>query len=385
MALLLACARTSPDADAVRRLCAPAQPAPDWARLLVLAEQHGVTPLLARALSSVCPQLVPGATLAGLKTWQHANSLRSLTLTRDLLRVVRALEARGLRALPYKGPVLAEMAYGDLALRHCVDLDVLVPANAVPSARQVMEQLGYALTPDALKHEAAYTHVHHHYAFAHGSSRTMIELHWRMVSRQFSLRLPFDDLWRRRVSSNLAGQPLRVPSEADMLLAVCIHGSMHGWKQIKHVCDVAELAQRQTTIAWRSLLTVARAAGAQRMLLLGLALAQSVLDAPTPDALRDEIAADETLAALCGDLRTTLLAGRVGSGEPDERSFYGYYTRLRERRRDRIEEGLRRLFIPNTQEWSAMSLPEPLSFLHYVARPLRLGARYAGARRWRRD
>ncbi len=304
--------------------------------------------------------------------------MHNLALARELLRLLKALEDGGVPVLPYKGPALAEMAYGDATLRYCTDLDILVRPQDVDKARLLLGALGYELSDEFREHEAAYRHTHHHYVLSRPGSKVPLELHWALVTRQFSFHLTFAALHGRSFLLPLAGHPVRSPSVEDMLIICCIHASMHGWKHLKDVCDVAELVRRRP-LAWDAALRRARSLGAARMVYLGLALAGSFLGAAIPPEAAAAVQADSEVPFLLADVCRGPLAVPSGEGRgPEIRSFWGYHVRLRERRRDRIEESPQRAFTPNVHEWDALHLPERLAFLQYVIRPLRPLWRYAG-------
>jgi len=52
--------------------------------------------------------------------------LHNFFLTKELLELLTLFEAHCIPASPYKGPALAIMAYGNLALRQFSDLNILV-------------------------------------------------------------------------------------------------------------------------------------------------------------------------------------------------------------------------------------------------------------------
>ena len=64
--------------------------------------------------------------LEALRQQDKANAHRALWLTLELLNIHRHLQTRGLEVLPYKGPVLAETLYGNVAMRQFSDLDLLI-------------------------------------------------------------------------------------------------------------------------------------------------------------------------------------------------------------------------------------------------------------------
>src|SRR5215469_866029 len=96
----------------------------DWQRLLRLAEHHGVTPLVYRALRDVDAG-IPAPIQGELRQRYEGNAKRNLVFVGELIRILDCLEAQAIDAIPYKGSVLAEAVYGDLALREFYDLDVL--------------------------------------------------------------------------------------------------------------------------------------------------------------------------------------------------------------------------------------------------------------------
>src|SRR5262245_34078973 len=109
--LLLGCARTS--AGEI-----------DWEYLFQLARRHSIVPLVYVQLEQQAPDLIPQQFLAKLKKHYVENSARNTLLTAELCRLINLFRDEGIEAIPYKGPVLALFAYGNIALRRFVDLDV---------------------------------------------------------------------------------------------------------------------------------------------------------------------------------------------------------------------------------------------------------------------
>ncbi len=97
----------------------------DWDEFLRLAEHHGVLPLVTRSLQQQ-PVRLPEHIAASLDKANAANVKRNLWFAGELSRILHHFSRRGVRAVPYKGPVLAESAYGDVTLRTFNDLDFLI-------------------------------------------------------------------------------------------------------------------------------------------------------------------------------------------------------------------------------------------------------------------
>ncbi|NEO17531.1 MULTISPECIES: nucleotidyltransferase family protein [unclassified Moorena] len=124
--LLLCCARTKLDPDLVDQIQLLVQQDLDWPWIVGMAQQQKVLPLLFRNLSYLECTQIPSDLWQYMQAKVRSITLYNLSLTRTLVKLLPQLEARGIAAIPYKGPTLAAAAYGDLALREFVDLDLLV-------------------------------------------------------------------------------------------------------------------------------------------------------------------------------------------------------------------------------------------------------------------
>src|SRR6516164_3559227 len=121
--LLLLCARSKTDAKVITNLVSEGL---NWHRLIELATQHGVRPLLMRSLKSACWSGVPLSIQLVLESFYKETVVRNLYFTSELLRLLDVFRRNSIPIAAFKGPVLAEVAYGDLALREFLDLDALV-------------------------------------------------------------------------------------------------------------------------------------------------------------------------------------------------------------------------------------------------------------------
>lgn len=124
--LLLCCTRTQINTATAERIKILIQSKIDWAYLIQTATRHGVMSLLYQSLSTTCPEAVPKTNLAQLRDYFHSSAFHNLFLTKELLKLLNLFESHSIPAIPYKGPVLAVSAYGNLSLRQISDLDILV-------------------------------------------------------------------------------------------------------------------------------------------------------------------------------------------------------------------------------------------------------------------
>ena len=119
----------------------------DWPLLYTAAHGSGMLSLLSLRLSGPDGSDVPEETRTALRAWLQSNLVRSVRASAEIVRVCTRLEAQGIRTLPFKGPVLAQLLYGDLAAREFADLDILVDPERYWDAYDLLVADGYA--PDA--------------------------------------------------------------------------------------------------------------------------------------------------------------------------------------------------------------------------------------------
>lgn len=371
-ALLLACARLSLSADEAARVRRLAAGAVEWERLFELARRHRLIPFLHRHLRDAP---LPSSAAARLRALHREGVHRGLVMAAELRRLVDALAAAGIEALAYKGPALAMRAYGELAMRAFVDLDLLVRPDDVPRAIEALSAAGYA-TALALSRaqERCFRRVDGDYPLVHRETGVLVELHARVSSERFCMPIATDALLRRSIAVPLGGGEVRTLGDDDLLVVLAAHGAKHRWKRLEWVAALAELlrAGRGEVDA-----ALARAAElrARRTLLLGLSLARRLLDAPLPPAAAAEIDADAGLAALAAQAEARIFADPAEEGEETAANLL-FNLRARDSAADRARYAVRWLFAPSPEDWRWVHLPDALFPLYRVLRPVRLLLRH---------
>lgn len=348
--LLMLCARTSIGNSQKEQVRSLAKNGFDWDELVRLAKKHGVTSLLYWNLNAICPDLVPSDVLLFLRQHFQANAARAQLLTQELIQVAKTAATSGVSLIPFKGPTLAAMAYGNLFLRDFRDMDLIVAREAIPKAYEVFEDQGYHTLDAQTKpySKDLCFKRYHHFVKAHGTVR--VDLQWVMARGDFSIQFDQQSIqWglaegdfsfqldRQSILKNL--QPIQLHDEEvmslapeELLLILCVHGSKHVWEELKWVCDVAELVRSHQDIDWERVLVLAREWRCRRMLFLGLSLAHRLFDIALPEILKQQITSDLVVATLVQNIRRSLF-------DPihsiDERDYHAYYFCLKDRWCDR--------------------------------------------------
>ncbi len=375
--LLLCCARCHMTPEQGERMRALVEAKPNWGFLVSMAHRHGLTPLFYWHLQSICADSVPQNTLKHLRDHFHANARRNLFLTAELIKVLNIFEDHEVPAIPFKGAVLANSLYGNLAFREFNDLDVLVHREDVLRVKDLLLSVGYRPEIDLTRvQESAYMRTECEYNFRLDDGRVRVEIHWEFAPRYFSFTFDHGPLWKNVARTTLGGIQIRTLSPEDLLLVLCVHGGQHLWGSIGWVCDVSELIRVHRAMDWNRVMDQAKRAGMKRMLHLGLYLAIDLLQADIPQVMLDRVRSDQSVHKLARQVREKLFfEGNLRNETIEGWRLKSIDLKMRERLRDRIKYCYRLLVTLNIGDWSVISLPPVLFPLYYAIRPIRLTAK----------
>ena len=312
------------DAKAVRTR---AEKPLDWAALIEHARQHGVTLLLFRALESACPDVIPIQEFQKLRQNFQMTANGNLFLTGELLKLLRLLRSNRIAAVPFKGPILSILLFGDVTFREFGDLDILVPMSDVIAARDLLLSNGYAAKHLSEKFDL-YTQFGHELDLLRHDGNVAVDLQWRFASKWIAFPIDLDDFWKRLESRPIGGEFVLQPALDDLLLLLCGHGYRHLWAQLKWIVDVAAYVNRfGETIPWCEALEQAAQLGGRRIVLLGLHLARELLGTALPQEVRNAIDCDPKIGELGLIVRNQII-GKPQTTENFRRSRQ-FVTKLR--------------------------------------------------------
>ncbi len=347
----------------------------DWEELLRLADHHGTSCQLYKCLLTSSGQ-VPEEVLVSLRQSYEINVRKSLALARELFRILDCASSLGVELIPYKGIVLSESYYGDMALRQAGDLDVFVRKGDAKRMKEAVRDLGY--TPRVtIPHNAedVYLGYGYEYTFDSPAGKNLLELQWALEPRFYAVDFDMEGLFDRVAEATVAGRKVKTPSAESLLLVLSVHAAKHVWGRLIWLSDIAQILKRKN-LDWEWVQGQSRELGIERILHVTLLLAHRLLEAPIPEAVEEAIAADQMAQEFAGALASTMRS--ESSQEELGVSYYRLMMRLRERRRDRWRFLTRLAFTPGPGEWEVVRLPKALFPLYRVVRLARLAARCTG-------
>jgi hypothetical protein len=354
----------------------------DWQALDTGAREHGVAPLVYNQLLAHFAELIPTDWQTHMRRLLEERAQRNLYMTAEMFRLANIFRAEGMIAVPYKGPLLAAQAYGNLAMRQFTDLDFAIRQRDLPKAAALLKANGYNAVFGTMAPEEGTHPTHSEYQFVRPAGNVIVEMQTEVTLRYFPRKLDFDAIEKHLTSVSLAGGETLSFSPEDTLILLSVHGAKHFWERLMWIADISELSQAAAAIRWAEAFSRAHEMGVSRMLNLALYLAYQVLEAPLPVDVLKKISRDPA-------------AKKLGDGICDRFSMSAHaqipiFARFRFRvaSRDSFSAGLRfamRLATsPTEHDRADAPLPDGMSGIHRWLRPVLLMKRY-GIRRPKSD
>ena len=371
--LLLAATSPDPNKGDLSRIRSLLDASFNWDYLLRLADQHGTSSLLYQNLAPL-GSIIPAVVLASLRQSYEGNIHKSLFLTRELIRILDCLDTLDVDVIPYKGVVLSEIYYGDMALRRSGDMDLFVRKQHVTRIKSAVRDLGY--TPRVLIPEDAegdYIESGYECTFDSPAGKNLLELQWALQPRFYAVEFDMDGLFARAVTGSVAARSVKTPSAEDLLLILSMHAAKHVWGRLIWLCDIAQIVKRGN-IDWNWIQSCARQLGIERILHITLWLTKSLLMAAIPAPIETAILLDKAACAFAEQIAVSIAAGV--EYQEEKVSYFRLMMRLRERRMDRIRFLSRLTFTPGPGEWEAVRLPKALFPFYRLVRLGRLASRF---------
>ena len=374
--LLIAVARVElrpQDETAISNLLSAAL---DWDRLLTLATAHGLEPLMFHHLSKQSAALVPEKAMQTLRAGSRETAQRGMILASRLQGISDHLHARNIDHILYKGPLFAEVYYGNCALRVFHDLDVIVPPAKIVITRNALAEIGfvdrYGLN-DA--QQAA--------AFRFGSQQLFtapggldLDLHWRIIPKSISPSLDMEPIWKRVTMASFFGRDVPTLCPEDMLVALCLHAGQHEWARLSTMCDIGQLLLHHPALDWEIVRSHMCDSNTSRMVNVSLLLAGQHWPIQIPPDFAARISADQHVTAFAQQIQSELWPAPELEASKQSQIHWLMARSAGENLGDRLRFLIGNMLGPTLSDFEVFRLPPILFPLYPVLRAFRLAYKY---------
>jgi Uncharacterised nucleotidyltransferase len=369
--LLLCCARTCIDYSTSERIKYLLQQDINWEYLINIAWRHGVDSLLYHSINKTSPDGISKLILNELYNKFQTNAVSNLFLTNELLKILTFLAENNISAIPFKGPVLGVLLYGNLAFRKFSDLDIIVHKSDILKVKNLLVSQGFQAVPNLTEsQEKIYIDSQLGYNFVRNDG-VVVEVHWTPIPKMFTFPIDPEKLWERLETISLAGKSVSVLAPEDFLIILCAHGCKDRWSQLKWVCDIAQLIDSHPSLNWEKILEQAKVLGSKRRLWLGLLLAQKLLGVKLPEKVLQDILSDSRMLPLATQIQEWMFDKNEDEFHFFERTFF--HLKVRENISDKFMFYLHYLTTPiREKDWELIQDIKLIFVPQVLRHPFRL-------------
>lgn len=380
---MLACARVRVDQEQVTRIQQAAAGIVDWDAFIQTCIRHKVLPLVFQNLTSICPDSFPEHLKSKLDNgYIFENSLHNHALVEELFVILNVLQKHNITAVPFKGPVLAQNAFGDFTLRRYLDLDVFISTADAGKAVDVLLRQGFVTENGTFGTDGindSYLQRIPAITLVHPDKHLSLDLQWDISNRFANIPIVLDDMADRIEKIMLNDKEVPSLPVEELFCYLCLHGTKHRWFNLDMVCCVAELIRVRKDIDWPYVMQYAKKLHCVKVVLLGSVLASNLLGAKLPESINIKIAQTKTMEHLAEQVYEGLFSTYMDSMKTPEK-FDSLLFQVKDRISDKIYYCVKMVFIPTKKDLEVLPLPNSLSFIRYIIRPIRLIIEYCKRR-----
>ncbi len=337
----------------------------DWSLLRRLAVTYEVFPLVNRYLKTRHPQadLLPKAEQAEWRKQAQVYAMQSLVTARQLLAMIDLLGQQGIPIIPFKGPVLARQAYGDVAMRQFTDLDFFVAPEDYLAVYHVLGDAGFK-PPDKGMERMVGLWSKLGRDLVLRNSRVVLDIHPRLIQGPSFFAIP-QEIWKRTRHIQLLDRPVNALSPEDTLIVLALHSARNNWTSLKAITDIAHLLSNHSQWDGPYIIRRMKRFGSLKILDTALRIVRQLFDAPIP--------IDISSAPITGALFNALAPDN--KEEDDHAAILSIMLRSLDSPLKKLRYLCYFLFTPTSEDLRVITLPQSLNAVYRLIRPFRLGWR----------
>jgi len=292
--LLLYCLKGEPDESKVARLEQLSNS--DWNAVIQQAGRHGVESLLYQRLKTRhLKVIVPTNIIQTLRAVYLNVAWNNTSLYDELAKVLKVLQNENIPVILLKGAHLAEVVYGNKALRSMSDIDIMLKEEDLHKSVNLLFQSGFSVTDEKQAkyivknitgHYHILPHLKHFPDLKNGTIK--LDVHCSIADEASSFNIDIDGLWKRARPTTIAGIEVLVLSPEDLLLHSCLHSVYSHFFEygLRPLCDILETTRYyRDRIDWTKLEHCAVQWNTKNFVYLTLRLARELLAAEVPEEL----------------------------------------------------------------------------------------------------
>jgi len=331
--------------------------------------RHGLISLVYHTLRDLSTDInIPPTLLSKLQAKYKLIAQKNMLLSAELIKILNLLNKHNIKAIPFKGPTLAQLAYGDITLRVFGDLDILVEQNQIYDAGVILTKYNYICDVDInFLQNIKLLNISSDLGFRHQTNKTYIELHWKLFRKKLSIDFIDLNIFTNYTTLNINKHQLQTLEINTLLIYLCIHGSKHMWERIGWIADIDKLITKYD-INWNFI----KNSNNKIPIYLGLYISHKLFNTPIPKEILANIEHNNNIKNLYQ--QTT----HLWSNHIDNRIKFkfNYHAQLMNSKFEYYKYYFKTLFGITQDDVLYKNLSEKYHILYILLRPIRLISKY---------
>jgi hypothetical protein len=338
----------------------------DWDKFIDIAYVHGVFPLVYKTLKDY-DRYIDQIVLKNMKSYNIDIVKQNMLMSAELIKVMKLLEENNIEAIAFKGPALAQMAYGDITLRQYCDLDILIKEEDVYKVYKLFKKdFRRSLHITSAQEKKWFKYAHDLGLI--NKNGIHIEFHWRMLDSDHPVNLNDIDFFYIKNFITIKNQAIQIISNEEFLVYLCIHGSKHMFERIEWIIDIDKFITSQN-INWDKFNKLLDNKNYKRFVELGLYLANFLFDTP----INRQISNDKNISIVKIHIFNLWSNTTV---DFNNKNNIKYMLKLFSNYMDKLKYIHKIYLKPTFTEYRYINLPEFLYILYYPVRQYLLMKKY---------
>jgi len=307
-----------------------------------------------------------------LKQQADDNVIKSLASKQMIISLQQLLQSKQVNGLFLKGIPIAEQYYGDISLRHTLDIDVWVEASGLDIVAAFLKSKGYVSSPDwnmlTPRQINYYKRTNHDLSFtsSQASMHPLIELHWKLRGPLGSFTLNPAVDFSMLSKQQIGNEAISVLNPVDNFLYLCTHGTEHAWFRLKWLFDLPNILSKVNFI-WPDLLARAKELNCIDHLCISFAILNDLFNIEIPAEIKGVSNESNVANALDSIYRSMASMSTVNADDENRLSHLKY--RLSQNKKGLFNWGIILTYLTSPNDWKLFPLPNYLFFLYFPLRP----------------
>lgn len=289
---ILLCSRTQMDEDQIQLAQKIAQDKLDWDYIFQKAQENGVAPLIYQNLRKI-NDLIPSEIIENFKMAYIISCFENERLYEDLREILKTFNNEKIPVFVYKGAVLGEIVYRDIAFRSMFDIDLLVRIEDWLRIKDILSRLNFIplpfpeyFVPD--KEVSSATPIDYHIPYGN-KKNTRLEFKFHLFWLDFP-KFETKRIWENAKIAKIAEADVYIPPPEDQILLHCISLLRHNYRGLIWFCDISELIRHyEEEINWKKLIKKSQRKSVSLCLYYGLLFTTKLLNTKIPQNILNEL------------------------------------------------------------------------------------------------